>query len=98
MEKKEIKLGQSINMEMKKDEKKNNQTNENSNKLDLENDKKNKKEELKKKQAKKEKKKKVLYQIFIFIMDIYLHTCIMCIHIILLNAWIYYINHCIKCM
>lgn len=61
MEKKEIKLGQNMNIQVKKDDKKNDQVSENVNKLDSESDKKNKKEDAKKKKTKKEKKKKVLY-------------------------------------
>lgn len=61
MEKKEIKLGQNMNIQVKKDDKKNDQASENVNKLDSESDKKNKKEDAKKKKTKKEKKKKVLY-------------------------------------
>lgn len=61
MEKKEIKLGQNMNIQVKKDDKKNDQVSENVNKLDSESDKKNKKEDAKKKKTKKEKKKKVFY-------------------------------------
>ncbi|XP_019699825.1 serine/arginine repetitive matrix protein 2 isoform X1 [Harpegnathos saltator] len=58
VEKNEIKLGQNMNVEARKDDKKNDQTGENANKLDSESEKKGKKEDVKKKKLKKEKKKK----------------------------------------